>query len=133
MPNQPSLQGFPKRKLWPNKPEKRLFQAAWLKPLHYDEDAFTYLVQILREFCLQKLKKRWHLGLRPRPRWRNVQRSTPLAWSGGVSHSRTLLGRMGVVAPWPYRIFYLSDPPVNVFKLRWRVKRVGLRRSPSVS
>ena len=38
-------------------------------------------------------KKRWLLGLRPRPRWGSLQRSpTPPSWAGGVPPSRTLPG-----------------------------------------
>ena len=38
-------------------------------------------------------KKRWLLGLRPRPWWGSLQRSpTPPSWAGGVPPSRTLPG-----------------------------------------
>ena len=38
-------------------------------------------------------KKRWLLGLRPRPGWGSLQRSpTPPSWAGGVPPSRTLPG-----------------------------------------
>ena len=48
---------------------------------------FTYFLEgFLR-------KKRWLLGLRPRPRWGSLQRSpTPPSWAGGVPPSRTLPG-----------------------------------------
>ena len=40
-------------------------------------------------------KRRWLLGLRPRPRWRTFQASPTPSWAGGVPPYRTLAPRGG--------------------------------------
>ena len=67
-------------------------------------------------------KKRWLLGLRPRPRWGSLQRSpTPPSWAGGVPPSRTLPGPARLLlrhtlagAPPPSQFL---DPPLKVSPL----------------
>ena len=52
---------------------------------------FTCDARVVFQIC--RVKKRWFLGLRPRPRWGSFQRSPiPPCWAGGVPPSRTLPG-----------------------------------------
>ena len=72
-------------------------------------------------------KKRWLLGLRPRPGWGSLQRSpTPPSWAGGVPPSRTLPGAAPPTtsphpSPHPRRCpppSQFLDPPLHMLLLQ---------------
>ena len=68
-------------------------------------------------------KKRWLLGLRPRPRWGSLQRSpTPPSWAGGVPPSRTLPGAAPpTTSPHPSPHPRRCPPPPNSWIRHWCV------------
>ena len=68
-------------------------------------------------------KKRWLLGLRPRPQWGSLQRSpTPPSWAGGVPPSRTLPGEARLLLrPTPrHTLAGAPPPPPNSWIRHWR-------------
>ena len=62
-------------------------------------------------------KKRWLLGLRPRPRWGSLQRSpTPPSWVGGVPPPAPSSGRPRLLLrPTPCHTLAGAPPPPSQF------------------
>ena len=79
-------------------------------------------------------KKRWLLGLRPRPRWGSLQRSPiPPCWAGRVPPSRTQIPRSAPVAcgtnakqlPPPLTVSPPIDSKLHVCRIIKCEKQVG--------